>query len=91
MAYKPEEDKDAKDVEQAIKQKTSGRTKVVHAPLDLRDEGNCRKLVEIHVQAHGGLDALYGFCFCFSICLIGLQGTQSRDSGGKRDHRNPDV
>ena len=58
LSYKPEEKHDAEDTEKAIKSKTGGRARVVHAPLDLRTEENCKKLVEEHVKAFGRLDTL---------------------------------
>lgn len=58
LAYKPEEKEDAADTENAIKTKTGGKTRVVHAPFDLRSEENCKRLVETHVKAFGKLDTL---------------------------------
>lgn len=59
LSYKPEEKEDAVDVEDAIIKKRNGKTKIAHAPFDLRKEENCKKLVDTHLRAHGGkLDIL---------------------------------
>ncbi|KAI5117828.1 hypothetical protein M0805_003306 [Coniferiporia weirii] len=59
LAYKPEEEKDADDVEKAIHEKTGGKRTVARAPYDLRYETNCRKMVDVHMRAHNGrLDSL---------------------------------
>ena len=58
LSYKPEEKKDAADVEKVINQCTNGKCKIAHAPFDLRLEENCQKLVDTHMKAHGKLDSL---------------------------------
>ena len=58
LSYKPEEKKEAADVEKVINQRTNGKCKIVHAPFDLRSEENCQKLVDTHMKAHGKLDSL---------------------------------
>ncbi|EJD05476.1 NAD-binding protein [Fomitiporia mediterranea MF3/22] len=59
LAYKPEEKEDAAAVEKYIAAKTNGKAKIAHAPLDLRSEENCKKLVDLHLKAHNGkLDSL---------------------------------
>lgn len=62
LSYKPEEKEDAADTERAISEKTGGKTKIVHAPYDLRSEENCKKLVDDHVKVFGKLDTLCVTC-----------------------------
>lgn len=67
IAYKPEEQEDAEEVEKLINVKTNKARKVVLAPFDLREEKNCKALVEKHLSNHGGkLDIL---CVSRPICL----------------------
>lgn len=58
IAYKPEEETDAMDAVEMINSKTKKSRKITTAPLDLRKEKNCKKLVDIHLKEHGTLDSL---------------------------------
>jgi NAD(P)-dependent dehydrogenase (short-subunit alcohol dehydrogenase family) len=54
------EETDLKDTVELINQKTGGKRKVASVQLDLRSEDECKKLVQTHLDAHGGkLDTLY--------------------------------
>lgn len=70
LAYKPEENEDAVDVEDAIIKKTNGKTKIAHAPFDLRKEENCKKLVDTHLRAHGGQLDILCVNHLTNVCLL---------------------
>lgn len=60
LSYKPEEKEDAAHIEKYITEKTNGKSKVAHAPFDLRTEEECQKMLDTHLKAHNGrLDTLY--------------------------------
>lgn len=59
LAYTPQEENEAKEVEERIQSKTGGRTKIHLVAIDLRKESNCRVLLEKHLKFFdGALDAL---------------------------------
>ena len=58
IVYKPEEKADAEDTVELIKSKTKGSRKTKAFALDLRKEENCKRLIDMHLQEHDGLDIL---------------------------------
>ncbi|EJU05227.1 NADP-binding protein [Dacryopinax primogenitus] len=58
IVHLPEEEKDAHDTVQKIKECTGGKRKVQLLPIDLTKEENCKKAIEQHIQAFGALDSL---------------------------------
>lgn len=55
IAYLPEEEPDAKDAQEQIQ--ASG-AEVLLAPMDLMQEENCKKLVDMHIKKFGKLNVL---------------------------------
>ncbi|EIN13947.1 NAD(P)-binding protein [Punctularia strigosozonata HHB-11173 SS5] len=59
IAYTPQEEKEAKEVEERIRSKTGGKTKLHLIATDLRKECNCKDLIDKHLKFFSGaLDAL---------------------------------
>lgn len=59
IVFMPEEKVDAEESLRDFSEKSKGRSKVVLAAFDLRDELNCGTLVEMHLNERGKLDVLY--------------------------------
>jgi len=57
LSYLPQEEDDAADVEKLLKDRAP-KTKILHAPADLRDEAACAAVVKKHVDAFGRIDTL---------------------------------
>lgn len=84
-----DEEKDLQDVLKLIDQKTGSKRKVTSVASDLRSEDECKKLVQAHLDFHGGkFDTLYVCCLYNSDAVdpsAALQRTQSCDA--ERGHR----
>jgi hypothetical protein len=59
LVYTPQEENEAKEVEKQIQSKTGGKTKIHSIATDLRQESNCKDIVEQHLKFYNGaLDIL---------------------------------
>lgn len=58
IAYLPEEEEDAKKVEELVKQAPMGTKEILRVPSDLMSETDCKRIVDEHLQKWGGIDIL---------------------------------
>ncbi|PWY99312.1 NAD(P)-binding protein [Testicularia cyperi] len=58
IAYLPEEEKDAVDVEELVKNAPMGTKEILRVPSDLMKRDDCKMIVDKHLAKWGGLDIL---------------------------------